>query len=77
MHDRQFSRVGKSRPKHQMTDHHVPPRHPDKTPKRILRKTKVQHEAYHTLFAAAKSYEDACMILLLDWWTDTKGNFIK
>lgn len=71
------SKVGKTRPKDGKTAHHVPPRHPDKKPKRILRKTDKSHSAYHTLFSAAKSYEDCCMILLLDWWTDEDGNFIK
>lgn len=71
------SKVGKSRPKDGLTGHHIPPKHPDKKPVVVLRKHRVHHEAYHTLFAAAKSYDDCCSILLTNWWTDEKGNFIK
>jgi hypothetical protein len=82
MKHKQHARVGKTRPKevnnpNEMTDHHVPPRNPDKVPRIILRKKRVHHQAYHTLFAAAKSYEDCCAILLVNWWTDEQGNFIK
>lgn len=48
--------------------HHIPPRNPDPTPRFIKRKDPRHHQAYHLLFAAAKSYEDACLILRHDWW---------
>jgi hypothetical protein len=48
--------------------HHVPPRNPDPTPRFIKRKDSRHHQAYHLLFAAAKSYDDACLILWHDWW---------
>ena len=48
--------------------HHVPPRNPDANPRFIKRKDARHHQAYHLLFGAAKSYEDACLILWHDWW---------
>jgi hypothetical protein len=48
--------------------HHVPPRKPDAKPRFIKRKDSRHHRAYHLLFAAAKSYDDACLILWHDWW---------
>lgn len=50
------------------TRHHVPPRHPDRRPRFILRKDERHHRAYHLLFGNAASYEDACEILKKDWW---------
>lgn len=53
-----------------MSRHHVPPRNPDKQ-KRFIKYKKVEyHRAYHLLFGAVKSYEEACAILLHDWWTE-------
>ena len=52
-----------------LTDHHVPPRNPDPQPRYIQRVDERHHRAYHLLFKAAASYEDACKILLYDWWT--------
>ena len=51
------------------TTHHVPPRHPDPQPHFLCRVDERHHQAYHLLFSAAKSYEDACRILQRDWWT--------
>lgn len=48
--------------------HHVPPRNPDGNPRFIKRKDSRHHRAYHLLFGAAKSYEDACLVLWHDWW---------
>ena len=52
-----------------LTDHHVPPRNPDPQPRYIQRVDDRHHRAYHLLFKAAATYEDACKILLADWWT--------
>jgi hypothetical protein len=52
----------------QANRHHVPPRNPDPHPRFIKRKDERHHKAYHLLFAGAKSYEDACLILWQDWW---------
>lgn len=60
-----------------MTKHHVPPKNPDPVPKpRILIKSEKHHQAYHLLFGAARSFEDACAILQRDWWEikDDHGN---
>jgi hypothetical protein len=55
--------------------HHVPPRKPDANPRFIKRKDSRHHRAYHILFAAAKSYEDACLILWRDWWEQGADDF--
>jgi hypothetical protein len=49
--------------------HHVPPQHPDPQPKFIKVVDDRHHRAYHVLFKAAGSFEEACEILLRDWWT--------
>ncbi len=54
--------------------HHVPPRRPDANPRFIKRKDSRHHRAYHLLFAAAKSYEDACLILWHDWWEQAEDD---
>ena len=56
------------------TTHHVPPRHPDPQPRFLMEVDDRHHRAYHLLFKAAASYEDACAILLRDWWTFPADN---
>jgi hypothetical protein len=50
------------------TRHHIPPRNPDKHPRKFKWLTPAQHEAYHTLFGAPKSFEDAVLILWQVFW---------
>ena len=52
---------------HQITNHHVPPTSTGAT-KFVLRKRRVEHEAYHTLFGNAATFEEAALILLQQWW---------
>lgn len=59
-----------------MVKHHVLPKHPD-TNIRTITVDEQSEKCYHLLFGNAKSYKDACSILLRDWWTDRRGNFIK
>jgi hypothetical protein len=54
---------------HKVTKHHVPPQHPDPQPRFIRKVDNEFHRAYHLLFQAAATYEDACEILKRDWWT--------
>lgn len=49
--------------------HHVPPRNPDPQPRFLRIVDDRHHRAYHLLFGAVGSYEQACEILLRDWWT--------
>src|SRR5208283_2752805 len=56
--------------------HHVPPRKPDANPRFIKRKDSRHHRAYHLLFAAAKSYDDACLILWHDWWKQATDDLV-
>ncbi len=49
------------------SDHHVPPRHPDKHP-RTIRVDARHHREYHMLFGSAKNLEDCVAILKRDWW---------
>ena len=52
-----------------MTDHHVPPTSTARGKQFILQKTDTEHQAYHTIFGNAESYERCCEILKLYWWT--------
>ena len=52
----------------ELTSHHVPPKHPDRQPHFTLDKSRLQHDAYHALFRAAATFEDAVSILWNDWW---------
>lgn len=54
-------------PRMETTRHHVPPQ--THGAKFILEKPRYLHEAYHTLFNSAESYEECCRILLQEWWT--------
>jgi hypothetical protein len=56
-------------PTPKLTKHHVPPTNQDRQPRFLKRVDDRHHRAYHLLFQAAASYEDACKILLRDWWT--------
>jgi hypothetical protein len=56
-------------PDNKVTKHHVPPKNPDQQPHFLRRVDYRHHKAYHLLFGAVASYEDACKILLKDWWT--------
>jgi hypothetical protein len=60
---------GKKSSPMQLTDHHVPPKHPNSQPQFVLKKRLDHHRAYHLLFNAASSFEDAVAILKKDWWT--------
>lgn len=51
------------------TRHHVPPTHPDKQPRFLKKVDERHHAAYHMLFGAAASFEEASEILKRDWWT--------
>jgi hypothetical protein len=48
--------------------HHIPPQHPAATTPIKIRVGKNEHQAYHTLFQNAGSYEQCCEILYRDWW---------
>jgi hypothetical protein len=48
--------------------HHVPPRHPATATPFKMRVRKVDHAAYHQLFANAASFEQCVEILWRDWW---------
>lgn len=49
-------------------EHHIPPRHPAQTIPVKIRVNKIDHAAYHQLFANAASFEDCVAILYRDWW---------
>ena len=66
-HDAGIHRTHESKDKHKPTDHHVPPQSVGS--RYILVRPQNQHEAYHTLFGNAASYEECCAILLRRWWT--------
>jgi hypothetical protein len=48
--------------------HHVPPRNPARTTPVKIRVRKIDHMAYHQLFANAASLEQCIEILKRDWW---------
>lgn len=48
--------------------HHVPPRHPATTTPFKMKVRKIDHRAYHQLFANAASFEQCVEILWRDWW---------
>ena len=54
--------------------HHVPPRNPAKKTPFIVRKSITDHRAYHQLFRNAATFEQACEILLVEWWTPPSKN---
>lgn len=59
-----------------MNEHHVPPRNPARSTPFKMRIKKVDHAAYHQLFANAASFEQCVEILWRDWWKpyyDQKG----
>ena len=55
------------------TDHHVPPRHPDKFLRFLKFVGFVQRLAYRRIFGYAETYEQACVILLRGFWTPPSG----
>jgi hypothetical protein len=51
------------------TRHHVPPRNPDRRPrKQIIWKEERHHQAYHLLFGAPRTFQEAVAILKRDWF---------
>ena len=58
-----------------MNVHHVPPQNPaTKTPFKV-RVNKLDHMAYHQLFANAGTFEQCVEILWRDWWTPRNNNY--
>lgn len=51
----------------QMTRHHVPPK--SCGPQFVIKKLRVKHEAYHTLFGNAGTLEECVEILRKEWWS--------
>lgn len=54
-------------------DHHVPPRHPDPTPKIIPNLRRSHLDAYRLLFGSSRSIEECIDILKHDWWPAPAG----
>jgi hypothetical protein len=52
--------------------HHVPPQNPAPTAPMKLRVRKIDHRAYHQLFANAATLEQCIEILKRDWWPERK-----
>jgi hypothetical protein len=50
--------------------HHVPPRHPAPVTPFKIRVRKIDHRAYHQLFANCASLEQCIEILKRDWWPE-------
>ena len=48
--------------------HHIPPQHPASNIPFKVRVNKLDHAAYHQLFANAATFEDCVAILYRDWW---------
>lgn len=53
-----------------MSSHHVPPRHPATHTPFLLRKSVIDHRAYHQLFRNAGSLQQCIDILIKEWWTN-------
>ena len=48
--------------------HHIPPKHPAQSTPFKIRVNKRDHQAYHQLFANARTFEDCVAILWRNWW---------
>jgi len=57
--------------------HHVPPRNPARTTPFKMRVNKIDHAAYHQLFANAATFEQCCEILWWHWWRPANALTIR